>query len=162
MKCLISKEKKLYPKVNKKLKQRKFIKKITTNNSPINKTNAKFKTKLPNNKDNSFSNKNKHIKNSSNLHPKQKSKIKTRDTNIPNNNNNISNKKSDKQVVKKENIEEYLDISSIEKRYNSKNEIMTLKKNLQKNNSENILKNNIMDSKVIENNQINTWKNVNL
>jgi len=58
--------------------------------------------------------------------------------------------------LRKENIEEYLDINSIEKRYNSKNEIMALKKNLQKNNSENILKINIIDTKNIENNRINT------
>ena len=42
----------------------------------------------------------------------------------------------------------------IEKKYNSKNEIMVLKKNLQKNNSENILKNKIIESKDLEKNQI--------
>ena len=148
----VSKGKKIISQSQQEIKTKKNYKKNhTTNNSPINKINSKSKTKLPHNKDNSFSNKNKHLKNSSNKHQKQKSKIKTRDSNIPSasNNNNASNKK----LFKKENIEEYLDI---EKRYNSKNEIMALKKNLQKNNSENILKINIIDSKNIENNRINT------
>ena len=150
------KGKKIISQSQQEIKTKKIYKKnYTTNNSPNNKNNTKSKTKHPNNKDNSFSNKNKHLKNSSNNHQKQKSKIKTKDINIPNN-NNISNKKSNKKVLEKENIEEYLDISSIEKRYNSKNEIMTLKKNLQKNNSENILKNNIIDSKEKEYNRINT------
>jgi len=152
----VSKGKKIISQSQQEIKTKKNYKKNhTTNNSPINKINSKSKTKLPHNKDNSFSNKNKHLKNSSNKHQKQKSKIKTKDSsNIPstNNNNNASNKK----LFKKENIEEYLDINSIEKRYNSKNEIMALKKNLQKNNSENILKINIIDSKNIENNRINT------
>ena len=150
----VSKGKKIISQSQQEIKTKKNYKKNhTTNNSPINKINSKSKTKLPHNKDNSFSNKNKHLKNSSNKHQKQKSKIKTRDSNIPTtNNNNASNKK----LFKKENIEEYLDINSIEKRYNSKNEIMALKKNLQKNNSENILKINIIDSKNIENNRINT------
>ena len=150
----VSKGKKIISQSQQEIKTKKNYKKNhTTNNSPINKINSKSKTKLPHNKDNSFSNKNKHLKNSSNKHQKQKSKIKTRDSNIPTtNNNNASNKK----LLRKENIEEYLDINSIEKRYNSKNEIMALKKNLQKNNSENILKINIIDSKNIENNRINT------
>jgi len=151
----VSKGKKIISQSQQEIKTKKNYKKNhTTNNSPINKINSKSKTKLPHNKDNSFSNKNKHLKNSSNKHQKQKSKIKNRDSNIPSasNNNNASNKK----LLRKENIEEYLDICSIEKRYNSKNEIMALKKNLQKNNSENILKINIIDSKNIENNRINT------
>ena len=108
-----------------------------------------------NNKDNSFSNKNKHSKNSSSKHQKQKSKIQTKDSNIPNN-NNISNKKSIKKIINKDNIDEYLDITSREKRFNSKNEIMALKKNLQKNNSENILNNKKIDSNEIDKSRINT------
>jgi serine/threonine protein kinase len=154
----VSKGKKIISQSQQEIKtKKKYKKNHTTNNSPINKIKSKSKTKLQHNKDNSFSNKNKHLKNSANNQPKQKSKIKTRDSNIPNtNNNNASNKKSNKKGLKKENIEEYLDISSFGKRYNSKNEIMALKKNLQKNNSENILKNNIIDSKNIECNRVNT------
>jgi MAP/microtubule affinity-regulating kinase len=154
----VSKGKKIISQSQQEIKtKKKYKKNHTTNNSPINKINSKSKIKLQHNKDNSFSNKNKHLKNSANNQPKQKSKIKTRDSNIPNtNNNNASNKKSNKKGLKKENIEEYLDISSFGKRYNSKNEIMALKKNLQKNNSENILKNNIIDSKNIECNRVNT------
>jgi serine/threonine protein kinase len=154
----VSKGKKIISQSQQEIKtKKKYKKNHTTNNSPINKIKSKSKTKLQHNKDNSFSNKNKHLKNSANNQPKQKSKIKTRDSNIPNtNNNNASNKKSNKKGLKKENIEEYLDISSFGKGYNSKNEIMALKKNLQKNNSENILKNNIIDSKNIECNRVNT------
>ena len=138
------KGKKIISQSQQEIKTKKIYKKnYTTNNSPNNKNNTKSKTK--------------HTKNSSNNNPKQKSKIKNRDTNIPNCINNASNKKSNKKTSKKENIEEYLDIYSIEKRYNSKNEIIALKKNLQKNNSENILKNKIIESDNREkNNRINT------
>ena len=138
------KGKKIISQSQQEIKTKKIYKKnYTTNNSPNNKNNTKSKTK--------------HTKNSSNNNPKQKSKIKNRDTNIPNCINNASNKKSNKKTLKKENIEEYLDINSIEKRYNSKNEIIALKKNLQKNNSENILKNKIIESDNREkNNRINT------
>ena len=138
------KGKKIISQSQQEIKTKKIYKKnYTTNNSPNNKNNPKSKTK--------------HLKNSSNNNPKQKSKIKTRDTNIPNCINNASNKKSNKKPLKKENIEEYFDISSIEKRYNSKNEIIALKKNLQKNNSENILKNKIIETKDKEkNNRTNT------
>ena len=152
------KGKKIISQSQQEIKTKKSYKKnYTTNNSPNNKNITKSKTKLPNNKDNSFTNKNKHIKNSSNNQFKQKSKIKTKDSNIPNNNNNnIINKQSLKMILKKDNLDESLDISSIEKRFNSKNEIMVLKKNLQKNNSENILNNKIINPKEIENNRINT------
>ena len=155
------KGKKIISQSQQEIKTKKIYKKnYTTNNSPNNKNNTKSKKKFPSNKDNkdnSFSTKNKNLKNSSNNYPKQKSKINTKDNNLPiSNNDDISNKKSNKKNMKKENIEEYLDISNIEKRYNSKNEIMNLKKNLQKNNSENILKNKKIDSDDVEKNRINT------
>ena len=151
------KGKKIISQSQQEIKTKKIYKKNhTTNNSPNNKNSTKSKSKYLSNKENSFSTKNKHTKNSSSNHPKQKSKIQSRDSNIPNNNNNASSKKSNNKVLKKENIEEYLDISSIEKKYNSKNEIMVLKKNLQKNNSENILKNKIIETKDLEKNKMNT------
>ena len=150
------KGKKIISQSQQEIKTKKIYKKnYTTNNSPNNKNNTKSKNKFSNNKDNSFSNKNKHSKNSSSKHQKQKSKIQTKDSNIPNN-NNISNKKSIKKIINKDNIEEYLDITSREKRFNSKNEIMALKKNLQKNNSENILNNKKIDSNEIDKSRINT------
>jgi hypothetical protein len=88
------KGKKIISQSQQEIKTKKIYKKnYTTNNSPNNKNNTKSKNKFSNNKDNSFSNKNKHSKNSSSKHQKQKSKIQTKDSNIPNN-NNISNKKS--------------------------------------------------------------------
>ena len=150
------KGKKIISQSQQEIKTKKIYKKnYTTNNSPNNKNNTKSKNKFSNNKDNSFSNKNKHSKNSSSKHQKQKSKIQTKDSNIPNN-NNISNKKSIKNIINKDNIDEYLDITSREKRFNSKNEIMALKKNLQKNNSENILNNKKIDSNEIDKSRINT------
>ena len=150
------KGKKIISQSQQEIKTKKIYKKnYTTNNSPNNKNNTKSKNKFSNNKDNSFSNKNKHSKNSSSKHQKQKSKIQTKDSNIPNN-NNISNKKSIKKIINKDNIDEYLDITSREKRFNSKNEIMALKKNLQKNNSENILNNKKIDSNEIDKSRINT------
>jgi serine/threonine protein kinase len=150
------KGKKIISQSQQEIKTKKIYKKnYTTNNSPNNKNNTKSKNKFSNNKDNSFSNKNKHSKNSSSKHQKQKSKIQTKDSNILNN-NNISNKKSIKKIINKDNIDEYLDITSREKRFNSKNEIMALKKNLQKNNSENILNNKKIDSNEIDKSRINT------
>ena len=149
------KGKKIISQSQQEIKTKKiYAKNYTTNNSPNNKNSTKRKNKFSSNKDNSFSNKNKNIKNSANNYPKQKSKIHSNDSNYINNNN--SNKNLIKNGIKKENIEDYLDISNVEKRYNSKNEIIALKKNLQKNNSENILNSLIIDSKDIENNKINT------
>ena len=141
--------------------KKKENKNFTTNNSPINKNSNCIKIKNKgNNKDKEKDNNKdnyKNIKNSSNNNSnRENQKVKTKaSSNIINTNNNsieqIKKSLKEKAGDKNENIEKNIK----EKKFNNQNEILELKHNLLKNNSEAIInsKNKIEIDK--ENNNIN-------